>query len=68
MISFNLNGYDILNGGLYLSSLTITSGLLTELRNNKELPISSNFSNNLRASSYVIMACTLGKSYLYFVR
>lgn len=68
MISLNLNGCDILNGGLYLSALTITSGLLTELRNNKELHISSNFINNLRASSYVIMACTLGKSYLYLVK
>ena len=68
MISFNLNGYDILNGGLHLTALTITSGLLTLFFFNKELPISSNFSNNLRASSYVIMACTLGKSYLYFVR
>lgn len=63
MLSINLNSNDIINLGLCLSGLTITSGILSELRYNTTLNFSGRFSNNLRASSYVIMTCSMGKIY-----
>lgn len=63
MLSINLSSNDIINLGLCLSGLTITSGILSELSNNNNLNFSGKFSNNLRASSYVVMTCSLGKIY-----
>jgi hypothetical protein len=68
MIQINLSSNDIFTVGLYLSALTVSSGLLSELRTNRDLPLTFRFQNNLRASSYVVMACTLGKTYLYLTK
>ena len=37
MVSININSNDIINLGLCLSGLTITSGLINEIRNNNNL-------------------------------
>ena len=48
---------------LYISGACLTSGMLRELRTNKELGVTSCLRSNLQATSYVVLTSCLLKLY-----